>query len=326
MAAIVMVVFHAIWSQTVPFISTSVGLYVIDLLMRAVLGYMMPAKLVSVRYLGDCGITRLVIHKPGFKYKPGQWIYLYISSVGLLDSQPFTISGHTQDPEMQEYITVFVKNMAHSRPRDVIGSKWSERLALWARKVGDEQAHISDPIVRVEGPYGDVSHDYGEYDTVVLIAGGVGITAMYSLFISLLEGYRCGEPCCSMKKVYLIWIKKSSSMWDMFPDLLKYESVDNELDILNKNHCEIKLYVTENVRASGYEVANGFQVYNKRPDFRELLRDIARERRQRANDQSKYISVCACGPESMMNDVQGACWRENNQKNRFHFHKELFEL
>ncbi|KAL0476911.1 hypothetical protein AKO1_003343, partial [Acrasis kona] len=319
MGAIAMVVIHAIWSKTLQYISISLALYTVDLLMRLILGYIMDAKLISVEYIKNCNIVKLVINKRGFKYKAGQWVYLTISTLGWTDAQPYTIASYSEDPESQNTVTIFVKNMAG--PKEVVGGRWSERLAMWAQKIENKQASINDAIVRMEGPYGEVGHDYAEYDTIVLVAGGVGITAMYSLFKSIVEGHRCSEPCCSMKKVYLVWVKKSNSMWNMLPELLKYENIENKTYMEDKRHCEIQLYVTEDVYGSDFAAVNGSQVFQGRPNFKQLLSDIATERNNRVNDNSRYISVCACGPDAMVNQVQSACWWGNSKTTRFHFHK-----
>jgi predicted ferric reductase len=322
LTALAMVIIHAMWHQTVPFMATSIALYGIDLVLRFVVGYCIPAKITAVQYLEECDTVKLTIRKPGFRYEPGQYVFLWIDAIGLADSHPFTIASHV---DKQDTVTMFVKNMSH-KGKSIIGTRWTERLVDWAKKVQSGELRAQDALVRMEGPYGSISHNYDQYDTVVLVAGGVGITAMYSLFTSLIEQYR-NDTGYVHRKVYLIWVKKTNHMWDMFPELLNCEDTGNKNDIFNKSHCEVQLYVTENADESRMAAVRGAAVNTGRPDLRKILRKIGEDRMcELAQRNGDYISVCGCGPLEMTRELEAACWYENKANAKFHFHRETFEL
>jgi hypothetical protein len=107
-----MIVLHAMVKNTIPFITTSLALYAIDLVLRFIFSYLRPATIKEVTYLEECNTVKLQIHKPGFTYEPGQYVFLWIDAVGWAKSQPFTIATHSE-PSKQNTVTIYFKNMCH---------------------------------------------------------------------------------------------------------------------------------------------------------------------------------------------------------------------
>ncbi|KAL0490145.1 hypothetical protein AKO1_006680 [Acrasis kona] len=320
-AATFLVILHAIWFQTVPFLGVAFGLYFVDLILRAFVGYGKTASLVGVEYISKCDIVKLSIHKPGFTYEPGQYIYLWIDAVGMSEAKPFTIACHSKSDE-RSTVTIYIKDVKSDyKDSTTLFDPWTHRLAVWAEKVQNGQASAKNCFVRMEGPYGSISHDYDRYDTVVLVAGGIGITAMYSLFISLLDKYR-NDPTHSEKKVYLIWTKRKRELWNLFPEILKYEDLDNRASIESGLQCNIRLYVTENVEDEAAMVKSGVDVIRGRPDFKSVLQNILDER----ISKSPFVSVCGCGANQMIADLEEACWDQSGSDAKIHFHREIFEF
>ena len=54
----------------------------------------------------------------------------------------------------------------------------------------------------LDGPYG-VAHSYTHHDSVLLIAGGTGITHVLSIFLSVIEAHRHGDS--AVKSLRLVW-------------------------------------------------------------------------------------------------------------------------
>ncbi|KAL0485246.1 ferric reduction oxidase [Acrasis kona] len=306
--AIIMVVFHAIWWQVIPFLAITATLYLIDIILRMTIGVVIPTTIVSAQYNEEAQVTKLVVNKLAFSYDPGQYVFLYIAKVGMISAQPFTVAEHQPDSRnSQDNATFYIKNMG--------GRSWTNHLATLARNIEKGFVQPHEVFVRMEGPYGKVSLPYEEYDTVVLVAGGIGITPIYSLYNSLLLQNRAnGEK---QKHVHLIWINKDSNIWSLFPNAFKYENVDGHSD------SSVHLYITGKEEATP---ANNATVHHGRPDFNQVLKDVVVDRQMRLNDGTPYISVLSCGPESMLNELEAACWKQSNNLAKFHFHKEIFEL
>lgn len=85
--------------------------------------------------------------------------------------------------------------------------------------------------VMIEGPYG-VHQDLDKFDTVMLLAGGLGITAIYSYAIHLKQyGLRYKG-----QKVLFIWIIANTNALEWFSEEL--------LSLMSDDRFEIQIYVT----------------------------------------------------------------------------------
>jgi ferric-chelate reductase len=222
--AIVMVILHATALQSLPYFAVSLILYALDLVLRFVIGVCLPAKLLAVEYLKESDVIKLTISKRWpFLYKPGQWVYIWIDAIDYFAWQPFSlasISTNSHGKKIPDHlITLFVKNMEPKSTarsgRKLLRARWTTRLAIWAEKVQCDPSILDKAHIRIQGPFGSISHDYLQYRTVVLVAGGIGITSMYSIFLTLLDRWRTDPELYADKKVYLIWVKKSPDMWKM---------------------------------------------------------------------------------------------------------------
>jgi len=309
-SAVALVVIHAIWWQAIPFLAISATLYIIDLALRATIGATIPSKIVSAHYDPTVKVTKLTVHKSSFKYEPGQYVFLYIGRVGMINAQPFSIAEHQSDINYgQDDVTFYIKNMGKG--------SWTDRLSVLAQDIEKGTVAPHQVFVRMEGPYGHVSHPYQEYDTILLVAGGIGITPIYSLYNSLLQSNRVhGQKA---KHIHLIWINKESDIWSMFPDAFKYDQLDG------CSNSVVDLYITG--KDATPIKTNNATVHYGRPDFNQILKEvIVRRQMDRVNDGTPYVSVLGCGPETMLNQLESACWKESGSLAKFHFHREVFEL
>jgi len=93
-------------------------------------------------------------------------------------------------------------------------------------------------VVNVDGPYG-ISLDYQRYHRIILIAGGIGITPIHSVFRGLY--YLCKEGHNKFSRVYLIWAARSQEMLEIETFAETFARVDkNNLD----NVFRYSLFVT----------------------------------------------------------------------------------
>lgn len=144
----------------------------------------------------QCKIDRK-IHIPdcGSGWKPTQHVLLRVMrGRGIFESHPFTITNAPSTTARQSGITLYAKvagdwtrrlHRLASNVQDLeIGEDIIEREAFLAKeKITDgttDGIQIDHPgkrvMVMLDGPYGGLKMDLGEYRRVLLVAGGSGIT------------------------------------------------------------------------------------------------------------------------------------------------------
>lgn len=111
-------------------ISISLILYLIDLIIR-IIKFTVPVKLVSITPMGK--ITKLVLRAPHINSRPGQYVFIWISSISLFESHPFTISL-VEDGN----IVLFIKSMGRGT--------FSKKILEMARNF--EDGKTSHPMIR----------------------------------------------------------------------------------------------------------------------------------------------------------------------------------
>lgn len=71
---------------------------------------------------------------------------------------------------------------------------------------------------QVDGPFGAASEDVFDFEYVVLVAAGVGVTPFASILKTLRYAMEDGK--LRMKKVYFFWIARDKLCFEWFGDLL----------------------------------------------------------------------------------------------------------
>jgi NAD(P)H-flavin reductase len=232
-------------------------------------------------------------------FKMGQYVFVNISNISLYEWHPFTISSG----EDANQVSIHVKNM------DLANSRcWSNllyELALSKTPLEDIEFHI-------DGPYGK-PFEYEDYDRVVLVAGGIGITPCHSIFATMLERAVQG---LNVPFVDLIWVSRHATQVGMFLDTWqKYEQH------LGLNRFNIRLFVTRSgMQESSFQsiIPNTNLMYTQgRPPWENVLGTLLRSD-DVASDKSL---VFACGPSSLVNEVEIVSVAAGA-----HFYSESFEF
>jgi predicted ferric reductase len=139
-------------------------------------------------------------------YQPGQYLYLTVPSIGLWTAHPFSIAwSDSPEPTLTRQRSIDFQN-SHDAEKLAIGAPQTFSLLVRARDgftkrllahtLKHTPAHLGHRVpvkVLVEGPYG-LSRSLDSYGTVLLIAGGVGITHHLGYVRHLLRGYAEGRP------------------------------------------------------------------------------------------------------------------------------------
>nr|CAD1820102.1 unnamed protein product [Ananas comosus var. bracteatus] len=185
--------------------------------------------LISARIL-PCKAVELTLPKhPSTKYTPTSTIFIKIPSISKLQWHPFSIT--TSCSRNAERLCVLVKSQG----------QWTETLYNKIHAMTDTKFdQVKRVAVAIDGPYGPVNSPYqSRYSSLVLIAGGSGITPFLSILhdIALRNSNTKRRPT----KILLIYCVKriqDLSMLSPISSLLRKQP--GELEFL-----ELKLYVTQ---------------------------------------------------------------------------------
>lgn len=160
------------------------------------------------------GVTTLTFEPAAFEHlAPAQYVFLCVPSLGLAERHPFTISSAPSASKRTLHIKALNGGAEHA-------STFTDKLARLVLAGGAEQ--LGD--VRVDGPYGSAG-DMTATTELVLVAGGIGITPIISVFTELLTLAR--EPGSGglldtpLRRVRLIWASRSLRELAMFAPVLR---------------------------------------------------------------------------------------------------------
>ena len=134
-------------------------------------------------------------------FQPGQHIFVSVPAVSLFEWHPFSLSSNPHD--IDDVRTLHVKRMGEG--------SWTARL----HKIAESGLGKPVPIdLWLDGPVGSSNLHLEDYDAVVLVAGGIGVTPCTSIAHSLLregsvmaylQGGKAATPS-GQQAVSLLWV------------------------------------------------------------------------------------------------------------------------
>ena len=273
----------------------------------------------TYRNLGRSGTQATIETLPGdalcmtlrparpWAFKPGQHIYLTLPTVGLWTSHPFSVAWSTSTPRFidpEKSLPIHDPSLVLSSPQTSVSLIIRRRAGftenLYQKTLKSPDGRINLPAL-VEGPYGG-THTLQSYGTVMLFAGGVGITHSLPFIRDLIAGYAAGTV--ATRRVLLVWVVRSSEhlewirLW-----MSSILSMHKRRDILR-----IQIFVT---RASSAEEIHSpsatVQMFPGKPDVESLVEMESR-------DQVGAMGVAVCGPGGLGDDVRAAVRRRVGER------------
>ena len=203
--------------------------------------------------IDDIQITSFRIKKP-FDYKAGQFIKICVPNnstkiqtfqteffPGYFQWHPFSISSSPQN----EYLECHIKSMGKGT--------WTENLY----KMAKEKKSVT---VFVDGPYGNPSIEIKRYSSLVLCAGGIGITPMASIFC-----YLKSLKQLTQSKVVLVWVVKEEKEISLLREILG--------KVPQNKIFQLELYVTKKTEDASQMTEYQFG----RPNFSAILTSVIEE-------------------------------------------------
>jgi ferredoxin-NADP reductase len=256
-----------------------------------------PSRVLGVTPMAS-GVTRLDFERPrGFRYLPGDYVFLRIPAVARHEWHPFTLTSAPEDPDR---LTVHVRAVGN----------WTR--ALEPRIEESEQAGL-DMLVRIDGPYGSATRHIFEEPHAVAIAAGIGVTPFASILQSLLLGH---GPGARLRKLHFVWLARDQHAFEWFRELL------GELEKRDRGHLlDIHIYLTsgradmaggildlaQHVMRSQQQgdVVTGLHTHTSMgtPDFDRLLETFYRD------PALPRPKVFFCGPPALGRVVSRSCHR-----------------
>ena len=156
-------------------------------------------------------VSRIVIHNPPFRWRPGQHVFLSCHSIAPLQSHPFSIASLPEDGRLE----LLIKCKSGATKRFFSRAQACQRLP-------STQIDLDKPagkaLVILDGPYGNM-RPLRQFDSVFLIAGGSGGTFTVPLLRAIVSLWKtnAAEPKRSKPRstgfatrfIRFIWVIRS---------------------------------------------------------------------------------------------------------------------
>lgn len=285
------------------------------------------ARMIRLAYgnMGAGGSQTLVEALPGnairvtttmarpWAFAPGQHAYLYFPSVSWWQSHPFSV-GWSEEAEMHEG-----EKLSMDR-NDILGFRKTSMSYIIRARTGftgqlyKKAAAMPDgKLVTTcysEGPYGGI-HGMSSYGTVMLFAGGVGITQAVPWVRELVAGYASGTVAA--RKIVLVWIIQSPEHLEWIrPWMTEILAMDRRRECLR-----IMLFVsrprsTKEIHSPSATV----QMFPGRPNIEHLIG-------AEMENQLGAMGVMVCGPGALSDEVRLAV-RNRQYNGTIEFNEEAF--
>lgn len=257
-------------------------------------------------------------------FRAGQSLYINIPHISFWASHPFSIAWADEQTQLQSDVEVGRRSDSTDKHPPQPRGNHSAMYLIIKRRSGMTNSlfqHIEANKGRmeckafVEGPYG-TTESLNKYESVLLFAGGVGITHQLSFVKQVLKDYALGQTIT--KRVRLIWV---------IPTIEAVEWIEpwlNEIltEYAHSSHevaLQLSLFVT---RYRGDEIK--VQEYTQFSDVTLARPNVAALVNQ-ASEQCQgktFVSVCAGGP--LGDDVRVSVRRLLRKQIDVSFHEEGF--
>lgn len=145
------------------------------------------------------------------RWRPGQYVYLRMPGIAVLENHPFTVSSLCSEDFPSQYGEQYRDMTLVFRPF----KGFTRKVLETAVKKGPYKTYRAF----VEGPYGGLQRQMASFDQVVFFAGGSGITAIASQLLDLIKRMRDGKATTS--KVHVIWAMKRPDIMEWFKEELR---------------------------------------------------------------------------------------------------------
>lgn len=271
---------------------------------------------------GACRVT-FHIQRP-FVESPGHHIYAYLPSVSCWMSHPFSVAWvsnsrtssdirHCAFPSTSsfEHPEVLLKHSADNTSYS-ISCIMAARTGMTKKlfdKAKSSPNGLYTCLALIEGPYG-VSEPLDSYGTVLLFAGGAGITNQLSHMHHIIRGWAAGT--CATQKLAVVWSVRSLDQLEWARPWLQ------QLSRLERHgrELEIEVHVTQLPKKDEVAASPEMHIRSGRADVDKLVRS-------NFEDRIGAMTIGVCGPGALADDVRKAA-RAVMDQGKVDFWEEAF--
>ncbi|KAG5641082.1 hypothetical protein DXG03_006054 [Asterophora parasitica] len=199
-------------------------------------------------------VMEIQIKKEKTTTRAGQYIFLSCPEVSYFQWHPFTLTSAPEEDYISVHIRVvgdFTKALAKAVGCDFDSKdKKSEKgdAPAGGKVVGtvaNPPINRTLPRVMVDGPFGSASEDFLNYETILLVGAGIGVTPFASILKSIwyrMNNFNHSKPT-RLSKVYFTWVIRDFGTAEWFHSLLHaIEEQDTS------NRIEINIYLTAKIK------------------------------------------------------------------------------
>ncbi|KAK9808631.1 hypothetical protein WJX72_000879 [[Myrmecia] bisecta] len=347
--------------------------------------------IVGARLLpGD--VTELKLQKPAwarggfvrpFNYKPGQYCFLMMPGLSRMQWHPFSITSAPSDPYVSFHIraagdwtkalrelmkTTIEAHVAKGGSTELDAAEKGVPLAQVSKgsaQVTSDPDEGNEPLlpwagaptVYLDGPYGAPAQDIEDFEVLLLVGGGIGVTPLASVIRTLVKDFEnacckvCKTPHASLfkpKKVYFYWTVQEQTAPTYFKQTLEavtkqYNCADflemhiHLTRVLPENDLRVTLArVAQTLAHEGdgrdpFSGVEGLLTEFGRPNWNQVFKNI------KDKHKGALVGVFVCGPAALSAQIKGLCAmhsdsaRGKEERARltedgtlFAFHKENF--
>jgi len=149
-----------------------------------------------------------------WNFRPGQYMYLYMPCLGLWTSHPFTVAWKTM---REDSLNLSEKRSSSDSFAALLEGSQTTTMSVLIKgqdgftkkllqKAEDSPEGRIKAMALAEGPFGGI-HSLTSYGTLLLVAGGVGITHPMSYLHEVVSSFSSKK--CVTRKVHLVWMIRS---------------------------------------------------------------------------------------------------------------------
>jgi predicted ferric reductase len=199
------------------------------------------------------GVMELQIKKEKTTTRAGQYIFLSCPEVSYFQWHPFTLTSAPEEDYISVHIRIvgdFTRALAKACGCDFDDKKKGDKKGddAGGKVVGTSANPPINrvlPRVMVDGPFGSASEDFLNFETILLVGGGIGVTPFASILKTI--WYRMNNlsnaKTTRLSKVYFTWVIRDFGQAEWFHSLLHaIEEQDTQ------NRIEINIYLTAKIK------------------------------------------------------------------------------
>ncbi|XP_045615867.2 dual oxidase 2 [Procambarus clarkii] len=262
---------------------------------------------ISAQHLPSSVIRLEIRRPPNFSFQSGQWVKIASTGIGEQEYHPFTLSSAPHE----ENLTLHIRAVG----------PWTKKLI---QVYQDQGPRTKYPQIYMDGPFGEGHQTWWDYEVVVLVAGGIGVTPFASILKDIAHKLQNSRTLLKTKKVIFLWTTRSQKQYEWMTDILReVETLDRHNVIRNhvfitqfKSKFDLRtimLYLAERhfQRVSGTSLFTGLRAIThfSRPNFTSIFKSI----KSKYNDAS-VVGVFTCGSPNLSQSVEHGCQEINKEE------------